>query len=165
MPPASISFFQKNARGLFLIVGLFHIMEDVLYIFVFFDALNEFLDLGSLLFGEFFGIVRYTLKLRAGDFVAVVFEILLNGIERLEFAIDYNFFFVCIELVYAEVNQFKFQIFERNAIFGFNMKYALVIEKKREAARCTQRTAKLVEVAANVRLLLSVAVSTTMAMP
>ena len=104
-------------------------MEHILHIFVFFDALDEFLNLGTLFLGEFLGVIGNAFKLGAGNLETVVFEIFLYGVERLKLTIDYDFLFIGIYFIDTEIDQFEFKVFEGNAIFGFDVENALMVER------------------------------------
>ena len=103
------------------------------------------------MFGShFLGVVRNSNKFTAGDFEAVVFEILLNAGVFLESTVDYDVVFVLVEFVNAVVDEFEFEVFERNAVLRLDVEHTLVFEHKREAARGAEVAAKLVEIAAHV---------------
>ena len=57
---------------------LSHIVIYVLYVFVFFNAFDEFVNGCHLLFVESFSVVRDTHEFRRSDFVTIILEIFLD---------------------------------------------------------------------------------------
>ena len=62
---------------LFFVFRFSHVVENVLYVFVFFEAFDEFVNGSHLFFVESFGVVRDANEFRRCDFVAIVFEVFL----------------------------------------------------------------------------------------
>ena len=143
------------------VVGSLHVGEHVLHIVVLFHSLNECLHVGLLLGGEFLVIGRLIDKFRAFDFKAVVLQILLDVAIGLESARDEQFFLVLVEVLGSAVDQFQLQVIELDAVLGRDVEIAFVREHERHGARVAQRLRRL----ATVRVVLSVAVSTSTAIP
>ena len=81
-----------------------------MHIVVFFHHFNEFFHCGTAFGIEFFGVGGVVHKFGAGDFKAVVFEILLNVAIGFKSARDDDFFFILVEVFCTEVDEFKFKI-------------------------------------------------------
>ena len=133
-----------------LFIWLSHVVEHVLYVFVFFNAFDECVNGSHLLFVESFCVVRYTNEFRRCDFVAVVFEIFLDSRVLSEFAIDYDIFVVFNDFVNTIVDKFEFEAFEVKTFLFSNVEYTFVIEKEFKRTRSTERTTKFVEIATYV---------------
>ena len=78
----SLSFHIYGYTRLFC-----HIVENVLYVFVFFQFVKQFLYRSFLFLIQFLNVIRNAFKLSTIDFKSVFFQIFLNGSIRLEITI------------------------------------------------------------------------------
>ena len=117
---------------LFFVFRFSHVVEYVLYVFVFFDAFDEFVYGCHLFFVESFSVVRDTNEFRRCDFVTIVFEVFLDGRVLSEFAIDYDIFIVFNDFVNTIVNEFKFERFEIKTLLFSDVEYTFVFEEEFE---------------------------------
>ena len=125
-------------------------MVNVRHIFVLFQFLDQFLDRSALLLGHLLRVGRDSLELPADNLVTVILQVLLNGSVRFERPVDHHFLTIDEHLVHAAIDQFEFQLFDIHPFFHRSFENALVIEHKRHRSRSPERTAELVEIAANV---------------
>ena len=135
---------------LFFVFRFSHVVEYVLNVFVLLDAFDEFVNGSHLLFVESFSVVRDTHEFRRCDFVAVVFEVFLDGRVLCEFAVDYDIFVVFNDFVNTIVDEFEFERFKVETVLFSDVEYTFVVEKEFERARCAERTTEFVEIAAYV---------------
>ena len=130
-------------------------MEHVLHIFVVLKLVKEFFNGGTLFLGDFLHIVGDALEFGRHDFKAVLLQIGLYGGVVLEAAVEHDGFVsflvhIVNEFVHAVVNEFKLEIFEADAIFGFDFEHCFVVKEESERALCAERAAVLGEVGAHI---------------
>mgnify|MGYP006950672106 CR=1 FL=1 len=84
---------------LFLVFLFFHIVENILYIFVFLKTFDQLFDRSALFGCYIFHIVRNTFEFGTDDFITGLFEMMLDIIILRELAIKYDFFLIGLHFI------------------------------------------------------------------